>query len=454
MLGEITLTGLNSQGAISNQLHNWRVGQILEAVVLSRSASERLQIRIGNAQLEARSQAPIQAGDRVLLKVLSAGTSPTLQVVPAAVPSGASAELVNQALRQLLPRQLPTERVLNNLLDILQGRSLQRGESLPVRTQGLIETVLSRIPRGEKLADSARLQQLVLESGLFHEQGKQRPNSGSGQDIKQALVQLAKELARQRPSSSENNVGRVTTAPPASTSQGVPSAGGVASNLANATPATPLPATVQPPKSAATGVASRSESHGQQGIKPLPQVPVPAKPGGADVIQGRETPGASASSSAIWNTQDLQRLVEGGIARIVSQQIQSLPQQGQDGARWVLELPYLQGDEYRSLPMVIEREASRDDRADNESGWQVELGFELPELGLVEATLLVRGDKVSVSLWLERANTAQLAEAELPVLEAALQANDLEIGALICRKGKSPSEVHTGGISTLLDCHI
>ena len=456
MLGEITLTGLTSQGAINSQLHNWRVGQILEAVVVARPAAERLQLRIGNAQLEARSQAPIQAGDRVLLKVLSTGTTPTLQVVPAAVASGGASELVSQALRQLLPRQLPTEKVLNNLLAILEGKTPAKPEgntqqqvaSLPARTRGLIETLLARIPRGEKLADHSRLQQLVQESGLFNEQQRAQRGAGEGaqRDIKQALVQLARELGAQKPAGGDASQVRASS-PAANTSPAANS--GVAAN-----PVTVAGNPTATPQQAATAAAASQQPQ----VAAQPQAPnQPPIAQGAEQKQTLPTAERPQSQQAnplpVTTAQDLQRLVEGAVARIVSQQVQSLPQQGQEVVRWVFELPYRQGDEYHSLPMVIEREASGDSNSELESGWQVELAFELAELGLIQAKVLLRGDKVSASLWARNASTAQLAEAELAVLETGFAANGLEVGALVCRQGKADTAMPKAQ-STLLDYRI
>ncbi|MGS2723263.1 flagellar hook-length control protein FliK [Porticoccus sp. GXU_MW_L64] len=453
MLGEITLTGLTSQGAINSQLHNWRVGQVLEAVVLARPAAERLQLRIGNTQLEARSQAPIQAGDRVLLRVLSAGTTPTLQVVPAAVASGSASELVNQALRQLLPRQLPTEKVLNNLLAILEGRPQAKPESgvqrdrLPARTRGLIETLLARIPSGEKLADHTRLQQLVQDSGLFNEQRQaQRGSEGTQRDVKQALVQLARHLAIQKPASTDGATAVKTATP---------------TGASTATPTGPAsPGATPDASSLATGTAQSAE--GAKSQAPAQQQLLAAEPA-RQPHQSLTQPGVqkegplnqSASQTQMVSAQDLQRLVEGAIARIVSQQVQSLPQPGQEVARWVFELPYRQGEEFHSLPMVIEREASGGDDAKLQPGWQVELVFELAELGQIRAKVLLRGDKVSASLWAQEDDTAQLAKAELPVLETALVASGLNVGALVCRQGKpADQQVPMNSIDSLLDYRI
>ena len=474
MLGEITLTGLTSQGSPSSQLHNWRVGQVLEAVALAKPSAERLQLRIGGVELEARTQAPIQAGDRVLLKVLSAGSTPTLQVVPATVPSGSAAEIVNQALRQMLPRQLPTERVLTNLLDIL-GQSKQRSQ-LPANTRSLIETLLARIPRGEKLADHTRLRQLVTESGLFREQHQQQGRTGV--DIKQSLVQLARQLGQaqwaQNPSQglSRNSVqstqlqNTVTPNPSQSPLQRSVSGGQQAMSSSVANPAAPagsaVGATGASPAQTPAVAASAPRSGELSGQTVGGQLGLAAQIQQQHQQAGRQLPGKAPgtanelylSAASQSSLQELQRIVEGGIARILLQQAQSMQQPNQEGLRWVFELPYRQGDEYRSLPMVIEREAQGDDAESSPPGWQVELSFELPELGTIQAKIMVRGEKVSASLWAERDTIAQLADAELPVLETALMANGLEVGALVCRQGQKQAHRASVTNASLLDFRI
>ena len=474
MLGEITLTGLTSQGAPSSQLHNWRVGQVLEAVALNKSSAERLQLRIGNLELQARTQAPIQAGDRVLLKVLSAGNTPTLQVVPATVATGTAAEIVNQALRQLLPRQLPTERVLTNLLAAL-NQDQQRAQ-LPVQTRGLIETLLARIPRAEKLVEHTRLQQLVTESGLFREQHRQQGQANQGGDIKQALIQLARQLgtpqstqgAVRAPGSqlagssgsggsevNASNSGSTTTAPPGvgNTARAAPA---IPSTVAGS-PGTPTVATTAAAP-AGTPTASTGPANATAPGQPQPQ---PQSPQQAQQLAQQAVDGARQSAgdellikASQPSLQELHRMVEGGIARILLQQAQSLPQPNQDGVRWVFELPYRQGDEYHSLPMVIEREAQNDEPDALPPGWRVELSFELPELGVVQAKVLVRGSKISASLWAERETVAQLADAELPVLENALAATGLEVGALVCRQGQKQQSQPSESANSLLDYRI
>ena len=476
MLGEITLTGLTSQGSLSSQVHNWRVGQLLEAVAVARPSAERLQLRIGNAQLEARSQAPIQAGDRVLLKVLTVGSTPTLQVVPATVAAGAGADVVNHTLRQLLPRQLPTERVLSHLLDIL--KSDQQRSQLPPQTRGLIETLLARIPRAERLADHARLRQLVSESGLFRESHQQRGQSGGAVDIKQALVQLARQLAAARPlqptPTAENRSHAVVGQDPSNTVSTRPATAAVAgaANSGLSTTGT-APAIAQAP-AAASGGANVVQGSAASQASPSTTATV-ASPGDSRQVAAPRSPDqpqpptsrqplnpvvaseVAAREPAVLQgnlLQDLQRQVEGAIARIVLQQAQSLPQPHQEGVRWVFELPYRQGEEYHSLPMVIEREATADEPDQLEAGWQVTLSVELPQLGVVEARILVRGEKVSASLWAERDSTAQLANTELPALETALEANGLEVGALVCRHGQQRADNGAAGGDSLLDYRV
>ncbi|MCV6605123.1 MAG: flagellar hook-length control protein FliK, partial [Porticoccaceae bacterium] len=351
------------------------------------------------------------------------------------------------------------EKVLNNLLAILEGGpdrktpGREQANELPVRTRSLIETLLARIPQGNKLADHARLRQLVQESGLFSEQRQAQTASGAEArptDIKQALVQLARQLAVQKPAAGD----------PPTTARAPVNAQGQTAAPATAITSTPL--------SANRGEHGERPAAASQPAVAAPKPVLAAKPDAPQLpvevsrhLQKSLAPGQQSQTGnqgqlQAVTVQDLQRLVEGAVARIVSQQAQSLPQPGQDAVRWVFELPYRQGDEFHSMPMVIEREASGDDSAELEPGWQVELAFELAELGPIQARVLLRGDKVSASLWAQRDDTAQLADAELPVLEAALEGSGLSVGALVCRQGQHNASQHLvpNSSSSLLDCRI
>lgn len=478
MLGEISLTGLTSQGQLTNQLNAWKVGQVLEAVALSRPAAERLQLRIGGMELEARTQAPIQAGDRVLLKVLSAGETPVLQVVPAATASANAADVVNHAIRQLLPRQLSTPKVIDSLVALLAGDGKQK---LPPNTRNLIETLLARIPTADKLADQAQLRQLVNESGLFRE-SRQLVGRPDHFDMKQALVQLARQLNQLVPQKEAQSQAQTQLQSQSGKADGQPSGQQQAlvnrPTVAGDRAAAAVPGSVSSAGTTVGSTAAGGSNVAQQAAAAPNQATnaaVPGKPAGQASVAGQANPVPEASRQLNSYQQlqmmttrpaverpdllpfeqlllDTRQTVDGGIARLIWQQAQSLPQQEQSGLRWVFELPYREGDEYRSLPLVIEREAEHERAEGEELGWRVELEFDVPTLGSVQAHVLVRGDKVSASLWTEYPGVAQAAETALPSLETALVAAGLQVGAITCQLGKRQSDNGNSPRDGILNC--
>lgn len=462
MLGEISITGLSTQSQLSSQIHSWKVGQLLQAVALSRPAADRLQLRIGGVELEARTQVPIQPGDRVTLKVTGAGPDLSLQVVPAPTAAGTAAEAVNHAIRQLLPRQLSTDRVMTNLVNIL--RSDQAVERLPVQTRGLIETLLSRLPRQEQLANHAELYKLVAESGLFRESRQLIGRPGNEYfDLKQSLIQLSRQLA-QYPSRQSGSKGKPVV-------EGHQENAGVANRLSGAPEASRLSASLSPSQGAAGQLTPQSqiaESSKQTVITSNTNVSadkatlndqeVLRRP---DAFQQGRMPSPNEASRLLLDAMsgedllsELRRAVEGGISRLVLNQTQSLPSAEQAGQRWVVELPVWCGEEFRSVDLVVERDGHREDQDSTQLGWRVELEVDLPELGSVQAKVLVRGEKVSAVLWAERDSTALLAQQAITVLEASLINAGLEVGALTCRQGKVQLPSARAYESNVLDCRV
>ncbi|WIO73567.1 flagellar hook-length control protein FliK [Porticoccaceae bacterium LTM1] len=462
MLGEISLTGLASQSQLSSQVHSWKVGQLLQAVALSRPAADRLQLRIGGMELEARTQVPIQPGDRVTLKVMGAGPNLSLQVVPAPTATANAAEVVNHAIRQLLPRQLSTDRVMTNLVNIL--RSDQAVERLPVQTRGLIETLLSRLPRAEQLASHTELYKLVAESGLFRESRQLIGRPGNEYfDLKQALIQLSRQLAQQ-PSGKPGPEGKPAT-------NVSPEDAKAANRLPVSPDAKRVP--VSPPDN--QGTAGLQASNRPSG-EPSKQVSVAGNTGAKaekatlegqevlrqpEAVQQRRMPNSNEASRLLLDTMsaedllsELRRAVEGGISRLVLNQTQSLPSSEQAGQRWVVELPVWHGEEFRPVELVIERDGHREDQDPAQLGWRVELEVNLPELGSVQAKVLIRGEKVSAALWAERESTAQLAQQAISVLETSLINAGLEVGALSCRQGKSQPHPAQAYERNVLDCRV
>ena len=67
--------------------------------------------------------------------------------------------------------------------------------------------------------------------------------------------------------------------------------------------------------------------------------------------------------------------------------------------------------------------------------WLVRFSIDLPEIGPVHARIALTGERATVTLNAERAESAELLTAGLPLLDAGLRGAQLEPGELRCRAG-------------------
>lgn len=161
--------------------HSWAVGQILQVTVEARSPAGVLTLRLGNTILEARSELPAAPGQALTLQVASAGNPVVLRVV---APSAADTA-IQQALRELLPRQGELEPLLNTLAGLARTPG-----ALPAPLAALIRQFLDRLPEAQTLATPAGLRQALHDSGMFLEARLARATEPPPQDFKALLLQL------------------------------------------------------------------------------------------------------------------------------------------------------------------------------------------------------------------------------------------------------------------------
>lgn len=161
--------------------HSWAVGQILQVTVEARSPAGVLTLRLGNTILEARSELPAAPGQALTLQVASAGNPVVLRVV---APSAADTA-IQQALRELLPRQGELEPLLNTLAGLARTPG-----ALPAPLAALIRQFLDRLPEAQTLTTPAGLRQALHASGMFLEAQLAREAEPPPQDFKALLLQL------------------------------------------------------------------------------------------------------------------------------------------------------------------------------------------------------------------------------------------------------------------------
>lgn len=104
------------------------------------------------------------------------------------------------------------------------------------------------------------------------------------------------------------------------------------------------------------------------------------------------------------------------------------------------ELPVLFGGGLELLQLRVEQDAARGEEENSpqaqDGGFQIRLGFGFADSGRIDALLRLRGEAASVFWWSERAQTAELLRAHLPLLAERLGALGLEVAELTCLDGQ------------------
>ena len=189
---------------------------------------------------------------------------------------------------------------------------------------------------------------------------------------------------------------------------------------------------------------------------PVTTTPMPPYRGAPGLPQAPAT--ASLPSAAPPREQAIHLLsqTDAAIARQTLLRIVSLPgdpaggtgntQHSNDNAtRVVFEIPVATAQGVGVAPMSIERDRGKADAAEGLKSWLVRFSIDLPEIGPVHARIALRGERATVTLKAERAESAELLAAGLPLLDAGLRSAQIEPGELRCRAG-GPDTSRAGAV--------
>ncbi len=371
----------------------WQAGQLLQAMALTNTTNGHVLLRIGDVQVQARTHLTLRAGQELTLQVERNGTQTVLRLAEA-TPQDPSARIAREAL----PRQLSLPPLLANLGALATatdpeplGLSQQILATARKLFQALPDTTVVRTAEGLRAA--------VRDSGLFLEArlaGKIPQANQANADLKANLLRLRQALV-------ESQSQQPGTAGTGAARERVP--------LPTADP-------YRPP---------------MRGTAPFPQTAaLPTLPD----LPREEAP------------QALLRQVEGALARLELGQVAALA--GQETLAWLVEIPVRNGTTADLLHLQIVGEGAGGG-AMQRRAWSVTLAFDLPGLGAVSARLVLDEDRVSVTLWAERASSARRFDAHLAELHEALEECGVRPGKLTCHEGQPPGPQLPAARDVLVD---
>lgn len=355
---------------LPRNLSQLQPGSSLNAVVMEKLAENSFILKLSDGLLlRAQSPNPLELGQILKLEVVKAGDVPELKIVVPQQAVQPEQTVIQQTLRQLLPKQ-------QSLVDF--AAALQEFAKLPggkpEAVSAAVDQLLDTIASKDELMSAERLQKSINNSGAFLEAKLANLLPPQG-DLKGHLLTLADAL-RKTPSTSEQT---------------------------------------------------------------------------ADA--------AKSLINALAETKDPESLLlaktEGAIARIVLDQLGSLPQNNETQSSWHIEIPFTDRNHSNSVKLTINRDSQSSQEA-KQSNWSVMLEINPPGMGALQCKISLIDDKIDTYFWSDQQNTTTLVKEHLGLLAASYQEAGLAVGQLNALDGsamKTPAP-ETSSLPTLLDEYI
>lgn len=472
----------------------------------SAGALFKVLIKIGSLELMASSPVALKKGQ--LLNIdLVAGKGLVIRSI-----GNPSSDASHLALRNLSPIQED----LAPLLKLLQHNSAvspsflaQKEPSLQQQLEQRINTLLSNLPSLEQLKHPQQMRQVLLQSGLFHEQqlklltknaesnhsrkltGHDKSSSDTlnlamtsetktplesppiNLDLKSLLKRFQNDLNQLKQLAQNSADGDETTPqknnnkdtalaeqlskPSVSTNTSfLDKAAKTSSNTPQAPNAQQLAklltSSTALPNSTANTATTTSATYWPPLSKLNTGLPV-------------QTPYTSALNRSAGKER-LEKVIEtlmqqtaGVLAKIQLNQLASIDHSRQGVTepnttqQWLFELPLNTGTHMEVVTIHIKEkeQKSRDKDQRQEKSWQVDLGFDLGELGKVHIEFRLINQSAHSIIWADNAQTYSRINDQLNTLQQTLENIGMHVERIDCRQGKVPERTPLRITSRLID---
>lgn len=387
---------------IRNQaLASLRPGQTIQARVLDVPRTGELKLAIGTLELQVKTPLSLKAGDTFQLKVVKAPDPLELMLLRPATTGEARAK----ALRIALPRQQALAPLLDRLQTLIRGgeraplpasatttvpgsqpqpltQPQQTGTAVPAGTQPAPATTpLTPPPPPLPAAQRQAIDQLLA---LVTTVSRPIGAESLRQAFEQSGLFLETHLARQQ-------------TPP-----------------------------VLDLKVALLKLLFQLRGPGPETLT-RPGQPAPGTNGRPAAPDGLPVPRPLA---------ELIPATEGGLARILINQMASLPAPETTQQAWQFELPLRHHQGIDNFQIRFDKQTPGADRG-GETGWSVRLDFDLQGLGLVSVRLILQGEEISSHFTAARADSAQRIGKAMPRFIEALTQAGLQVGRMSITQGEA-----------------
>jgi len=125
--------------------------------------------------------------------------------------------------------------------------------------------------------------------------------------------------------------------------------------------------------------------------------------------------------------KDLQSKSEGALARLVLNQLKSLPQEDQNKQVWVMDLPFTEKKQTTSVRIEIEKNHKKTQQTEQKT-WSATITLSPPNLDTLHCKVSYFDDAVHTNFWSEDAKTTKLIQDNLNYLTTRFEAEGLTPG--------------------------
>jgi len=404
----LMLTVEKVRGSTSGSL---RVGETVQAAVVSPTRQNRALLSIKGSELLVKTGLELSRGEQLQLRVTRAANPVELLLLRES--TGDKAQ--STALRQALPRQIPLGRLVGELSRLSQatpnlsrlavpGASPPPGKPAvkPLPPQQAAQQPVSRPPSQPALS--------AIENGLL----ELLPKSKAA-ELQQAVQRILDHVL-----SGQERL------QPARLQQLFAQSGlFMEAHLAKSQ----IP--VLDLKASLLRLIFQLRPYLETGRR------VPGQPSST---QPQESQTAATNPSPVLRLlQGLSSLTEGSLARVLVNQLASLPSNEGPQQVWHFELPIRHPDGTDSFRVRFARQRKSIDGKE-EDIWSVNLAFDLEPLGPVTSRLVLQGNEITSHFIAEREQSAQRLEQAMPILGEALVRAGLRIGSMTTGHGPASSQ--------------
>lgn len=388
--------------AVSQNLSQWMLGQVLNATVTGRISADTLLLQINNQALEAKtnSNRPIDLGAQLKLVVAQQGTSTVLRVLQQESP-----KLIQEAKQQLLRENIPKQTSMEKLTDILSQvtnntRSMIKG--LPAPIEQHIKKLIEQLPTQLNLKSESALKTAVRNSGIFLESKLMSEVTGK------------QKLSNKTQTTTQTNSPNIT-------------------------------------KDLKTNLLQLSEllaKYKQGTKKPAPQFINPAevisllKVAKTPIMNTKPDVRNTAVLIAIDSKVDIETIskqLESSIAKIEVNQSKAVVSHDNQLPAWSIELPVKDKQDIDLMKLDIQHDKNSKPESEKDQVWTVNLKINFKDKGAVFARLSIVDKEVSANLWSEDQKLNNLIDNNLSLLSKRLENCGLSMGKIVCLAGSPDS---------------